>query len=102
MQIRIKIQSITDVITNSSSEIFRIKSTMDTDTFKNIWHDILRIHNYDISEDSYSTSTYTGDYICQNGKWIEIHFSTMCNVDQDAREHLELLFGKDNIYYDYD
>lgn len=40
-RIIIKLQSVSDIITNSSSEIFQIKANMSEQTFYRIWHNLL-------------------------------------------------------------
>ncbi len=90
-QITIKIQSFTDVITNSSSELFIISTNLSEDTFKDIWINALKMFNYDLNDE-----TYMGEIREEDNK-IEINFPIMCNLDNNIYEWLDFTFGKDNI-----
>lgn len=91
---RIKIQSFSDVITNSSSELFVINTDLSKWKVQEIWYKILKSHGYDMDDSSYTGYTYA------DGKKIHISFVGMCNVGSDARRSLEEVFGIDNISYE--
>lgn len=91
----IKIQSLSSVITNSSSEIFQINVDMPENTFKDIW--IRLLNKYEEGWDEYPlTDTYLGT-IESIEDHIEVRFPVMCNIGTEMRDALIDLFGEENV-----
>lgn len=101
----VNIQSITDVITNSSSETFVIDTNHSLDTFLSIWNSILKTtegQGYSgiepNEEEQFSIwHTYEGDSIYEDNGKIHIQYYAMCNLGDEARAELERIFGANNI-----
>ena len=91
----IKIQSLSDLITNSSSEVYRIKSNVETWMFREMWDGILKNWGYS-EEEIRDDSTISGD-IRREGDYIILDYSIMCNLDYSAEEKLNEIFGKENV-----
>lgn len=87
----IKIKSITDVITNSSSEVYLIRTDKSIDEFKKLWRDIL----LEIGEDP-DDETIFGVWFDKFDSGIQLAYPVMSNLEH-SEELLIRLFGKDNI-----
>lgn len=95
--ITIKLQSVSDIITNSSSEIFQIKAEMPEHTFYGIWTRLLNKYEKGWNHSGIK-DTYLGYFEVEN-EYIILRFPSMCNIGYDMREALEELFGKGNVQY---
>ena len=91
----IKIQSLSDIITNSSSEVYRVKTDIETWMFDDIWNKVLKDWGYS-DEEIRDDSTISG-YIHREGDYIILDYSIMCNLDFSAEEKLNEIFGKENV-----
>jgi hypothetical protein len=99
-----KIKSIIDVITNSSSECFQIKNTLKLteDEFREKWDKEIK----DLGYFNESGNCIYGEYldytvrgeIYSEGEYLYLDYPVMCNIDQDIKEILENWFGKGNVY----
>lgn len=49
---KVNIQSVSDIITNSSSEIFSIRTDVSPETFREVWNKILKKWGYNIEDDT--------------------------------------------------
>ncbi len=92
---KIRIQSVSDIITNSSSEIYQIKSNIPVYYFREIWNSILRNWGYS-EEDIENDCTISGD-IREKGEYIILDYSIMCNLDESVERKLVELFGEENV-----
>lgn len=88
----IKIQSYSDIITNSSSEVFLIQTKKSKEDFEKWWRKILMRYEYDPNDSAwFFEDTYVGQIEEVNeGKFnIRINYPCMCNVGEEAREALQ-------------
>lgn len=92
---KIRIQSVSDIITNSSSEIYQIKSNIPVYYFREIWDSILRNWGYS-EEDIENDSTISG-IIREEGEYIILDYSIMCNLNESVEGKLAELFGSENV-----
>lgn len=88
-------QSASDVITNSSSETYLIKSNIPEDTFIIVWERILTKLGYNLDDD-----THYGEVYSEEGSF-RIEFP-MSNLGEDVLGVLEMFFGKDNVKVECD
>lgn len=96
-RIIIKLQSTSDIITNSSSEIFQIKADIPEHTFYGIWTRLLNKFEKGWDQSGLA-DTYLGIFEVE-GDYIMLRFPSMCNIGYDMREALEELFGEENVTY---
>lgn len=99
----VNLQSFSDIITNSSSELFTINSNMDLDRVKELWEKLARKHeSWAFKKDSHwNGDTVIPDSIeIEDGK-IVANFFCMCNIGDEMREELEQIFGEENVKYSY-
>ena len=95
------VKSISDVVTNSSDEVFAVKTDLPIEEIRTMWNTYMM----EIGEEEYGTPS--------NPKWMGIYdsiirrdserpdeviieYPILCNVD-DFRKRLEELFGEDNV-----
>lgn len=95
MVITIRTQSVSDIITNSSSETFIIQTSLNEYAFTEIWENILTELGYSLKD-----RTYYGS-IRQNYTGFVIDFPIMCNLEDDVIEELYKYFGKNNVEIEY-
>nr|DAN43791.1 MAG TPA: hypothetical protein [Caudoviricetes sp.] len=96
MVITIRTQSVSDIITNSSSETFIIQTSLTEYAFTEIWENILTELGYDLKDDTYYGS------IRQNYKgFIVVDFPIICNLDEDVVRELYKYFGENNVEIEY-
>lgn len=100
-----KIRSITDVITNSSSECYQIKNTKNwtVEEFKKKWFSELvknKLFDNDGNclDDFCRKCEYTllGE-IYSEGDYLYLDYPVMCNIDFDILKVLEDWFGDNNV-----
>lgn len=92
----IKIQSASDIITNSSSEIYSIKTDTDIDIVRSLWDQIL-LNEYGFEKDTLEDETIRGKiYRDEETGNIILDYTIMCNVD-NVEDKLKEIFGKDNV-----
>lgn len=99
MKYVIDIQSVSDLITNSSSESFTIYTTAPVDVVREWFYSALRKWGYtdeEIDEDS-SIGGHVHGY---NGKVI-IDYNIMCNVNESIYDLLAETFGAHNVKSEY-
>lgn len=87
----IKIKSVIDVITNSSSEVYLIRTDKSVEEFKKLWKNIL----LEIGEDP-SDETIFGVWFDKIDSGIQLSYPVMSNLDL-SEELLIRLFGKENV-----
>jgi hypothetical protein len=92
----IRIQSVSDIITNSSSEIYQIKSDITETMFREIWNSVLRDWGYS-EEDIENDDTIYGIIRRKDNDYIILDYSIMCNLDFDALDKLRDIFGTENV-----
>lgn len=92
----IRIQSVSDIITNSSSEIYQIKSDITETMFREIWNSVLRDWGYS-EEDIENDDTIYGIIRRKDNDYIILDYSIMCNLDFDALGKLRDIFGTENV-----
>lgn len=95
MVITIRTQSVSDIITNSSSETFIIQTSLTEYAFADVWENILTELGYSLYDE-----TYYGN-IKQNYTGFVIDFPIMCNLEDDVIEELYKYFGKNNVEIEY-
>lgn len=66
MKVDIKIQSITDVVTNSSSEIYTIYTSGDIKTIKSIVNALLAVNGDSTFDDLFDIEMLISDYVFEN------------------------------------
>ena len=88
---KINIQSISDIITNSSTEVFTMYSSSDINTIKNIVNAILAINSDLTFDDLFNIEMHISDtvfeYLWQNSEQIQNEFPN----EEDFYEYLETL-----------
>jgi len=94
LKIQIKVQSYSDIITNSSSELFTIKTDLSWFEFETMWEEALRIRGYDTDDETHHGTIY---YDEDRNNIITINFPVMCNLNNDMYEWLNYTFGRINI-----
>lgn len=92
----IRIQSVSDIITNSSSEIYQIKSDITETMFREIWNSVLRDWGYS-EKDIENDDTIYGIIRRKDNDYIILDYSIMCNLDFDALDKLRDIFGTENV-----
>lgn len=97
MKITIKIQSFSDIITNSSSELFTIKTNMSARAFRDIWNRYLDKRGYNHYFGGYET--YHGHIDEEEPGVLTLEYPDMCNLEREDYEWLEKLFGEENVSY---
>lgn len=99
MRFEILVQTFSDVITNSSSEIYTIKSDIGVDYLREWWDNKLLSLGY--SEEEIKNDSTIGGDIYSDENCIVLSYAVMCNVSENILEILASKFGKSNInYYD--
>ena len=94
--ISLKVQSTSDIITNSSSEVYSIKTDTDVIIVRSLWDQIL-LSEYGFEKDRLEDSTISGKiYRDEETGNIILDYSIMCNVD-NVETKLKEIFGEDNV-----
>lgn len=97
----IKIKSKTDVITNSSSESYIIKTSLETYDVKRIFYDYLeKTGDYGTELEPIYTGIYDAYFEKVDEDHVLVDYSVLCNID-DCEEILVELFGKENVEFKY-
>lgn len=94
-----KIKSVTDVVTNSSSECFLIITNDSEEAVKNKWLDFIEKNNLYFYWDGVKQTTGISDgFDCTKiaPEVIKLDYPVLCNVD-DCFENLEKCFGEGNV-----
>lgn len=100
MRITIKLQSVSDIITNSSSECYTIKSRIEETQLREILDKQLAEWGYEREENGGFSGVY--DYwIHREGKYILVNWSVMCNVSENLVDFFRSIFGKDSVWVEY-
>ena len=94
-EFKIKLQSVSDIITNSSSEIYQIKSDIPVYFFRDIWNNILKHWGY--SEEEINDDCTISGIITENNGYITLSYDIMCNINENIEEKLVELFGRENV-----
>lgn len=102
-RIKINIQSAGDLITNSSSECFTIKSNLPLLLFEDLWNKFLLDHNYIDSEHRF-IKPYNGELeytikgeTYKDEEGLHLDFPILCNINEDLYDWLSDIFGEENI-----
>ena len=93
-----KIKSLVDIITNSSSECYQIKNTqgITAEEFKEKWfNELVRQGVYD-KDSSLATDTLLGD-IYSEDDYLYLDYPVLCNIDFDILKVLKEWFGESNV-----
>jgi len=105
-KINIKVQSAGDIITNSSSECYTIKSDLDLAAFDDMWFNFLLEHHYINEEGTFIgeypelAETYLGN-IYKDEDGLHLDFPVLCNINEDLSEWLSNIFGAENVTFDW-
>lgn len=100
MKYRISIQSVSDIITNSSSEVFTVHTGTPAEVIADWFRTRLRRWGY--SEDEIRGDDTIGGHIYQEKPGVVvISYSVMCNVGEDIYSLLAATFGHENVQADY-
>ena len=94
-EFKVKIQSASDIITNSSSEVYQIKTDIPWLTFREMWDSILRSWG-ESEEDVRGDETISG-IIREEDGYLILAYDIVCNVDEDIFGKLKELFGEENV-----
>lgn len=100
MKYRINIQSVSDIITNSSSEVFTIHTGTPAEIIEDWFHTCLQRWGYSEDEISYD-STIRGNIYQEGPGVVVISYGVMCNVNESIYELLANTFGNENVEVDY-
>lgn len=99
MKYYIKIQSVNDLITNSSSEVFTVHTGTPAEVIADWFHNYLRRWGY--SEDEIFGDDTIGGHIYQKEPGVVvISYSVICNVNEDIHSLLADTFGYENVQAD--
>ena len=95
-----KIKSITDVITNSSSEVYIVKTTLDEIECRELFDKVSR----EMEPDSYELCkgmeyTLIPSIEKISSDTVEFNWDILCNLN-NARGILAKIFGENNIVYE--
>ena len=94
-----KIKSLVDIITNSSSECYQIKNTqgITAEEFKEKWfNELVRQGVYD-KESSFATDTTLLGDIYSEDDYLYLDYPVLCNIDFDILKVLKEWFGENNV-----
>lgn len=94
-----KIKSLVDIITNSSSECYQIKNTqgITAEEFKEKWfNELVRQGVYD-KESSFATDTFLLGDIYSEDDYLYLDYPVLCNIDFDILKVLKEWFGENNV-----
>ena len=100
MNYRINIQSVSDIITNSSSEVFTIHTGTPAEVIEDWFHTRLQRWGYS-EEEIRNDSTIGGNIYQLSPGTVMISYSVMCNVGEDIYSLLAATFGHENVQADY-
>lgn len=95
IKLQIPVQTASDVITNSSSEIYQIKSDIEVTMFRELWNDILR--RWGCTEDEILNDETIGGKIYRENNSLILDYGIVCNLDQDVFDKLRDIFGNENV-----
>lgn len=100
MKVDIKIQSISDIITNSSTEVFTVYRTSDKQAIKELVNAILAVNGSyrfdDLFELHMEIDGYSADLIYDNYDCVSEQFKTI----DDFIKYLETLSDKELVRYE--
>lgn len=100
MKYCIKVQSVSDIITNSSSEVFTVQTQVDVDIIRDWFYNTLRIWGY--SDEDICQDSTIGGYIYESSPGVVvISYGVMCNVDESIYNLLIATFGRENVEAEY-
>lgn len=96
----IKIRSITDVITNSSSEAYIVRNSGNSHEVREKFYDYLEsLGKYGTERNpSYHCGYFDAEFEDLKGGGVLVDYAVLCNLD-DCEGYLETLFGKENVEY---
>jgi hypothetical protein len=92
---KIKVQSVSDIITNSSSEVYQIKTNVPWLMFREMWDSILR--SWGESEESIKNDETISGIIREEDGYLILAYDIVCNVDHSIFGKLVELFGEENV-----
>lgn len=100
MKYCIKVQSVSDIITNSSSEVFTVQTQVDVDIIRDWFYNTLRIWGY--SDEAISQDDSIGGWIYEREPGVVvISYGIMCNIEESIEDLLIATFGKENVEAEY-
>lgn len=100
MKYSINIQSVSDVITNSSSEVFTVHTGTPAEVIEDWFHTHLKRWGYS-EEEIDGDSTIRGNIYQQSPGVVVISYGVICNVNEDIYSLLANTFGEDNVQVEY-
>lgn len=100
MKFYIKIQSVNDLITNSSSEVFTVHTDTPVEVIRGWFNNTLRLWGYS-DEDIHRDSTIRGNIYEERPGIIVISYGVMCNVNESIYGLLAETFGERNVRVEY-
>ena len=98
----LKIRSISDVITNSSDEVYAVRTQLPPEVVGKMWYEFLESCNgnpgedYGTQDDPNWSGVYDATIREQVPGVITIDYPVLCNVE-NFRSKLEELFGESNV-----
>lgn len=99
MRYIVTLQSVSDVITNSSSEIYSIQTSVG-ETFLREWWD-RKLLSLGYSQEEINTDDSIRGYIYEEDGCLILSYPVMCNIEEDIRSILQAEFGKHNVEAEY-
>lgn len=99
MKYIINIQSVSDIITNSSSETFTINTDASVGLVREWFNNVLR--NWGYSNQQIERDSSIGGCIYERNGKIHIDYDIICNVDESIYDVLTKAFGENNVESEY-
>lgn len=100
MRYLINVQSVSDLITNSSSEVFTIQTGTPAEVIEDWFHARLKRWGYTDEEIS-NDSTISGNIYQEGPGVVVISYGVMCNINEDIYGLLASTFGNNNVFVEY-
>lgn len=100
MKYYIRVQSISDIITNSSSEVFTIRTETPEYLIRDWLDDTLRVWGYS-EEEIVNDSTIRGLVYSDTPGVVVISYGVICNVNESLYDLLIVTFGDKNVSVSY-
>lgn len=98
---KIKIQSVSDIITNSSSEVYLIKTEISKEQLREMWD--RQLEEWKVREEKWYhpslEETYRGEVRVEEDGRLCLAYDVLCNVDQNIEAKLKEWFGEENVEF---
>lgn len=96
----ILVKSITDVITNSSSEAYTVKNSGNAGEVQDKFYEYLEsLGIYGTEENHEHCGLFDADFTNNPDGSVYVDYAVLCNLD-NCQGYLETVFGKENVIPD--